>query len=120
MLLILRIAIPATLLLLTQCYIVITVHHRKRKEGNTLLIFTYQMDANEQYQSNLRARQEQLEREQKEEEDVMFKKFEAERRAAATEASKETESELESRLKDIIAMWEKNNIDEKEFERVCQ
>ena len=76
------------------------------------------MDANEQYQNDLRARQELLEKQQKEEEDAMFKKFEAERRAAASEASKETELEWESRLKDIIAMWEKNNIDDKEFERV--
>lgn len=76
------------------------------------------MDVNEQYQNDLRVRQEALERELKEEEDALFKKFEAERRAAASEASKETELEWESKLKDIIAMWEKNSIDEREFERV--
>jgi len=49
----------------------------------------------------------------------MFKKFEAERRAVATEADKEIELEWESKLKDLIAMWEKNCIDEKEFQKVC-
>lgn len=76
------------------------------------------MDASEQYQSDLRTRQEELELKQKEEEDLLIKKFEEERRAAAREADKETQIEWESRLKDIIAMWEKNTIDEQEFEKV--
>ncbi|XP_067934454.1 lim and transglutaminase domain protein ltd-1-like isoform X2 [Watersipora subatra] len=75
------------------------------------------MDANEQYQNELRDRQALLEQQQKAEEDALFKKFEAERREAATEASKETELEWESKLKGIIAMLEKNNIDETEFEK---
>lgn len=76
------------------------------------------MDANEQYQNELRDRQALLEQQQKAEEDALFKKFEAERREAATEASKETGLEWESKLKGIIAMLEKNNIDETEFEKV--
>lgn len=59
-----------------------------------------------------------MEKQLKEEEDALFKKFEAERRAVASETNKETELEWESRLKDIISMWEKNNIDENEFEKV--
>lgn len=73
---------------------------------------------NEQYQEDLRKRQEELEKTQREEEDAMFKKFESERKAVAAEAEKETEQEWEVKLKDIIAMFENKKIDQDEFERV--
>ena len=47
-----------------------------------------QVDAKDRYQQDLRARQEELERQQKEEEDRLFSKFENERRAAAQEANR--------------------------------
>lgn len=59
-----------------------------------------------------------MERKQKEEEDEMFRKFEAERRQAESETDKETEQEWESRLKDIIKMHEHHKIDDDEFHKV--
>lgn len=66
----------------------------------------------------MRERQEELEQKQKEEEDELFRKFEAERRQAANEADKEMELEWQSRLKEIIAMHESHRINDDEFQKV--